>query len=228
MIALNLADIALKLAEPFPPELVSWRVGKRDGDHGLALCYIRAPDVMKRLDDVCGIDNWECHYVAQGDKTICEIGIRLGTEPGPAAWVWKANGAGDTKIEAEKGALSDAFKRAAVMWGIGRYLYEIEGPWVKLRGTNIADEEWPRLRALIAGVPPPSPTGGPSDEDAERQRARDAYARVKKGILAAKTNRNVSETLTAYKDDLALIERLHPDSHRGLMDLATKRNDQLR
>lgn len=118
-----------KLFEPFPPERVSWRVGSttQDKSKGMALAYIDARDVMHRLDDVCGPANWQCRYTHAETKTICEIGIKIGDE-----WVWKANGAGDTDYEQEKGAMSDAFKRAAVLWGIGRYLYDLDSPWVEV------------------------------------------------------------------------------------------------
>jgi hypothetical protein len=53
-------------------------------------------------------------------------------EPVGPKWVWKANGAGETQVEGKKGEYSDAFKRAAVMWGIGRYLYDLPNVWVNL------------------------------------------------------------------------------------------------
>ena len=56
-------------------------------------------------------------------------------------WVWKSNGAGQSDIEAEKGQFSDAFKRAAVLWGIGRYLYALPSPWVDLEdGRRFSDD----------------------------------------------------------------------------------------
>lgn len=50
---------------------------------------------------------------------VCEIGIF----DGDSQWIWKADGADESDIEGTKGALSDSFKRAAVSWGVGRYLY---------------------------------------------------------------------------------------------------------
>ena len=38
-------------------------------------------------------------------------------------WIGKSDGADDSNIEAAKGGLSAALKRAAVQWGIARYLY---------------------------------------------------------------------------------------------------------
>lgn len=150
-------DIFEKLSAPFPPDRVSWRIGSTNGDKtkGLALAYIDARDVMQRLDDVVGPDRWQNRYPHANGKTVCEIGILI--HPGilPGEWVWKSDGAGDSDVEAEKGALSDAFKRAAVRWGIGRYLYEIASPWVAIeqRGRSyvIVDSEYPKLERLLAG-----------------------------------------------------------------------------
>ncbi len=140
------------LTAPFPAERVSWRVGSTSADRnrGMALAYIDARDVMERLDEVCGPENWQSRYPHATGKTVCEIGIKIGDE-----WIWKADGAGDTDFEAEKGALSDAFKRAAVRWGIGRYLYDLDAPWVDVepagRSFRIAAHELPKLRALLGG-----------------------------------------------------------------------------
>ena len=118
-----------QLSNPFYPEKLHWRVGSttKDKKKGMMLAYLDARDVQDRLDAVCG-DQWQCRYpLADSGLLICEIGIKFGSD-----WVWRANGAGDTQVEAEKGKCSDAFKRAAVMWGIGRYLYGIDAPWCEL------------------------------------------------------------------------------------------------
>jgi hypothetical protein len=122
-----MSDIFDQLKAEFPRDAISWRAQSvtKDGTKAMALAYIDARDVMQRLDDVVGPDGWQCRYPHATGKTVCEIGIRVRDE-----WIWKADGAGDTDIEAEKGALSDAFKRAAVRWGIGRYLYDLASPWV--------------------------------------------------------------------------------------------------
>jgi hypothetical protein len=116
-----------RLKNPFNPKVVHWRVGatnakKNNGvpTKGIALAYVNARDVMKRLDDVCG-DNWQVEYPFAG---CCRIGIKIGDE-----WLWRSNGAGETDVEGEKGQFSDAFKRAAVLWGVGRYLYYLDNIW---------------------------------------------------------------------------------------------------
>lgn len=145
-------DILAKLAAPFPPEVISWRVGSTTGDksRGMALAYIDARDVQDRFNEVCGI-HWQVrHPWAGGSKLACEIGVKVGDE-----WIWRGDGAGDSDVEAEKGAFSDSFKRAAVRFGVGRYLYDIDSPWVALKAVGkswaIADNEYERLRKMLAG-----------------------------------------------------------------------------
>lgn len=119
-----------KLECPLPPSRVSWRIGQKSGDRKKAklLAYIDARDVMDVLTRAAGFENWQCRYtLADNGLLVCEIGLRVGGE-----WIWRANGAGDTQVEAEKGKCSDAFKRAAVVWGVGRYLYDLDSPWVEI------------------------------------------------------------------------------------------------
>lgn len=118
-----------KLSRPFDASQVSWRAQtmKADGTAAMALCYIDARDVMRRLDEVCGPAGWSDSYTetAKG-RLICTITIKCGDE-----WISKSDGAGDTDVEGEKGAISDAFKRAAVKWGVGRYLYDLDAVWAE-------------------------------------------------------------------------------------------------
>lgn len=139
-------DIYDQLTAEFPRDMISWRAQSvtKEGDKALALAYIDARDVMERLDAVVGPENWSDRYEVHGTKTICYLSVRspefVNKETGEVVpqgeWVTKADGAGDTDVEAEKGAISDAFKRSAVKWGIGRYLYEIKSPWVPCESNN--------------------------------------------------------------------------------------------
>ena len=122
-----------KLKEPFDARLVHWRIGARNKDKtkGIPLAYIDARDVMKRLDDVIGFVNWKDEYEeTPSGRIICKLWVNIDGE-----WIFKSDGAGDTDVEGEKGAISDAFKRAAVKWGIGRYLYFLPNTWVEIE-TN--------------------------------------------------------------------------------------------
>ena len=103
------------LYKPFPSSAIRWRVGAltKDKDKCIPLAYIDARDVMERLDSVVGCSKWACRYPFIG---CCELSIKIGNE-----WVTKSNCAGETNVEAEKGQASDAFKRAAVLWGPLKY-----------------------------------------------------------------------------------------------------------
>jgi hypothetical protein len=164
-------EVLKRLAEPFPSETVDWRAGAKtaDGTSALALAYIDARAVAARLDEVMGV-HWQCEYQelraharnsdpdgdARRGKTrhspsilVCRIGLSF-DEGG--SWIWRSDGSGDSDYEPEKGALSGAFKRAAVKWGIGAYLYGFPSPWVRIkhRGqTAVIDEaEKPKLARL--------------------------------------------------------------------------------
>ena len=121
--------IARELSAPFPEYEVNFRVGSttKDKKKGKPLAYIDARAVMDRLDEVLGCDGWQDRFDCVGGKTICYLSVKIGDE-----WVTKADGAGDTAIEGEKGGISDALKRAAVKWGIGRYLYHWDFNWMPL------------------------------------------------------------------------------------------------
>ncbi len=189
-----------ELAKPFPPELVSWRVGstKADKTAGLALAYIDARDVMERLDAVCGPPNWQCKYSHANGKTVCDIGLKCDGE-----WVWKADGAGDSDVEAEKGALSDAFKRAAVRWGIGRYLYAIKSSWVELepagKSYKIKAHEYKKLEALLRGG------------TETKAISREPFNKISAGIRQIVDTGNLEDLRGWYKSHIKTVETFPPD-----------------
>ena len=104
-------EMALK--RPF--KNVKWRKGYKNGKD---LVYIDARDVMDRLDTVFGVDGWQTKYEYLGGRMICNLSVQFND-----TWVTKSDGADDSSIEGEKGGISDSLKRAAVLLGIGRYLY---------------------------------------------------------------------------------------------------------
>ncbi|HEX8414270.1 MAG TPA: Rad52/Rad22 family DNA repair protein, partial [Sphingomicrobium sp.] len=103
-----------QLAAEFPRDAVHWRAQTvtKAGDKALALAYLDARDVMDRLDAVCTPAGWR-NIVVETPKgrLIATIEIKFGDE-----WIGKTDGAGDTAVEGEKGGISDALKRAAVLW----------------------------------------------------------------------------------------------------------------
>lgn len=128
-------EILKELSVPFPIKEIKFRAGATNANKtkALALAYIDARTIMERLDSIVGPDNWTNRYdFGPNGEIICYISIRFYSEkePSGAEWITKGDGAEQTQIEAVKGGLSDSFKRAAVMWGLGRYLYDFPQVWV--------------------------------------------------------------------------------------------------
>ncbi len=122
-----MTDLFERLAAEFPRDAIHWRAQKLtgSGDKALALAYLDARDVQDRLDEVCTPGGWRNAVIetAKG-RILSTIEIKIDGE-----WIGKCDGAGDTAVEGEKGGISDAFKRSAVLWGIGRYLYRLPNVW---------------------------------------------------------------------------------------------------
>jgi hypothetical protein len=119
-----------ELKKPFPAIDIDWRLQQcgngKNGIWGQALAYVTNRAIMNRLDEVVGPENWKNEYLPGPDGGIlCGLSIKIDGE-----WITKYDGADKTNIEAVKGGLSGAMKRAAVQWGIGRYLYQLETNWV--------------------------------------------------------------------------------------------------
>ena len=114
-------EIQDALRAPTPHDRVNFRVGYDNKEKGYAvmLAYIDARYVQDKLDDVVGSDKWEVEYIEVAGNMFCAITIRW-----PDGQVTRKMDVGiETDVEKEKGQASDAFKRAAVMYGIGRDLY---------------------------------------------------------------------------------------------------------
>jgi len=192
--------ILSELREPFHPDQVRWRVGTaKDGGMATVLAYVDARAVMERLDATLG-PRWQDSYTElrafgrsgggdaeyNGKKQVrrsssvivCTISLYLELLGGAWQWVGRSDGGVDSAVEADKGAISDAFKRAAVHWGIGRELYAMPYTVARMNGKAIDRSELPRLAGIAQRVleqyrrnplyvpddepeptPPPSPAG---------------------------------------------------------------------
>ena len=98
-------DALLKqLKDPFDPKFVKWRVGATDSakTKGIALAYIDAREVSKRLDDVCGVGGWQDRYIAVDGGFVCELDRKVDGE-----WVTKSNAAAYTQVESIKGGVPE-------------------------------------------------------------------------------------------------------------------------
>lgn len=176
-------DLWKALAAPFPAEDIEWRVQqsgvKNSKGWAMVLAYVTNRAIQQRLDDVFSPAGWKNEYSkAPDDGVLCGISIRVSRgnsdrvtvsvdgEPVEYAeayeWVTKYDGAENTALEAVKGGLSGAMKRAAVQWGIGRYLYQLESTFVEVSTSktneatnyvNIKDKDHKSLMTGYWGAP---------------------------------------------------------------------------
>ncbi|WP_201715484.1 Rad52/Rad22 family DNA repair protein [Rossellomorea arthrocnemi] len=121
-------ELMKKLKEPFAQEDIEWRVShltKKDGKPtAMVVAYLQNRAIQNRLDEVFSPFGWENEYREIHKGIICGISIFFNGQKIP-----KWDGSDLTSIEATKGGLSASMKRAAVQWGIGRYLYDLDGQW---------------------------------------------------------------------------------------------------
>jgi len=112
------ADLFTALAAPFADGEVKVRE-----QAGRKFHYITARTAMNRLDSVLGPSRWWDEYVPGNNGVLCRLTIRLPdgttlTKCDAGGYAGMADQGDD-----EKSGVSDAFKRAAVKFGVGRYIY---------------------------------------------------------------------------------------------------------
>lgn len=127
-----------KLREPFSLADLEWRIGSSGVTSAgkpwaKVLCYVTNRAIQNRLDEVFGISGWRndfqsCTIGANPGVSGLLCGISVKTDDG---WVTKWDGADPTDVESFKGCISDSQKRAAVQFGIGRYLYDLGESWAE-------------------------------------------------------------------------------------------------
>lgn len=118
-----------------------WRVQSYSANKPQAQCvaYIDARDVMDLLDDALGAENWQSDFKEADDKLFAGIGIKVNNE-----WIWKWDTGSESNMEAEKGQVSDSFKRAGVKWGIGRFLYNLDIKYVETNEKLLKENGKPK------------------------------------------------------------------------------------
>lgn len=155
------AAVLERLTAPFPASQVKWRPGATSGNRAMALAYLDARAIQDRLDEVLGPACWQDEYEALPNGTfLCRLRLRLGAE-----WVTKMDVGGQSEQDDEgdrcKAAVSDALKRAAVKFGVGRYLYRLPVQWVdfdpKKRQFTARPTLPPEALPRAAAAPPARP-----------------------------------------------------------------------
>jgi hypothetical protein len=122
-------SISQALAAPFPTTIVKYKPLTVKNNRALALAYIDCRAVQDRLDEVVGVAGWMDDYQILDDgSVVCHLKVWLGDQ-----WISKSD-VGSPSEQPDggdrlKAAFSDALKRAAVKFGIGRYLYRLPNVW---------------------------------------------------------------------------------------------------
>lgn len=187
-------ESANKLLAPFP---AIGFLPRGSGDNRAGLAYIESRDVYTRLDSVFGPSNWTFNYttevlterkcVVNGILTVCGV-VRC--DAGEA----DCDDTGRGNTELLKAAISDAIKRCAVQFGIGRYLYYLPtvfGRWDERKRTwaepprmdaaaltkalKAVGYRWGGELPAVETVSPPEGENAPS-RPVERQQQRSAPA----------------------------------------------------
>ena len=207
-----------QLRKPFPAKSISFKCQTKPNEKGnsLVVAYIDARDVMDRLDDVVGPD-WGDRYEKSGTAKglVCYLTV---------AGVTRADvGDDDNDNEATKSAYSDAFKRAAVKFGIGRFLYDLPKMWAKAKPMGksfiLEDGEIERLRRgvddFLAGKKPSSS----SNTAGQGSRATASTA------PAATPTASAKPAVTEHKVTPTKADK--PASQASLMDVLKKQHAEL-
>lgn len=212
-------SIARALADPFPADAIGWKPQTVSGNRCLAVAYIDARDVMDRLDDVMGPAGWQDNYqFLPSGLVLCTLRLHLGDD-----WIEKSDVGGESEQkdqgDRQKAAVSDALKRAAVKFGIGRYIYRLDHQWVDFDPKTKRIAKPPRLPAwALPGtkerppvVPPQiEPEHHPAHEAPAQQVAEDVARQTNGRVMDPATPRPMGVTPTAKisKAQLQLIEGL--------------------
>lgn len=136
---MTLDDIYDQLVAPFEARRVGLKPQSVKEGKALAVAYVDARAVQDRLDEAAGPAGWSDSYqVINAKAVLCRLTVLGITKEG----IGEAGGTPGE--EALKSAESDAFKRAAVKFGVARYLYRLPKRWLRFDGRKFL-EAYPGL-----------------------------------------------------------------------------------
>lgn len=124
---MKISDVTKRLQAPFPAHMVQWKPGviTKDRKRAMMLAHIDARAVQDRLDAICP-DAWSYEVEVVPGTRLPTVKGRL-TVLGVSREDIGEAPEGD--LGTLKAASSDALKRCAVHFGIGRYLYDLPNQW---------------------------------------------------------------------------------------------------
>ena len=178
--------ITAALAAPFEIGEVKFKPQAVKNNRALALAYVDARVIQDRLDDALGVEGWQDEYQLLPDGSVmCQLRLKLGDQ-----WITKMD-VGSPSEQPDggdrlKAAFSDALKRAAVKFGIGRYLYRLQSQWVDYDPVKKQFARTPQLPAFALPArrepePQPDPKHAlPANGEELHRRLRDYDAKLAK------------------------------------------------
>jgi len=165
---IDVKSIARALSAPFDETEVKFKPQAVKGNRALALAYVDVRAIMDRLDNVLGVENWQDRYQLLPDNSVmCRLRLRIGDR-----WITKSDVGGPSEQpdggDRLKAAFSYALKRAAVKFGIGRYLYRLPQQWAEYDPQKRQFAAPPRLPdwAVAKAAKGPRPAREPRPEPA--------------------------------------------------------------
>src|SRR5919204_2170958 len=158
----SVEELTEALAAPFDPQEVRFKPGVVSGNRALALVYVDARVIQDRLDEVLGVAGWQDEYECLPDgSVVCRLRLRLGDE-----WITKMDVGGQSEQPDEgdrrKAAFSEALKRAAGKFGLGRHLFRLPPQWVDYDPVKKQLRSTPQLPPSAI----PAHPKGPAKKDA--------------------------------------------------------------
>jgi hypothetical protein len=193
------------LAEPFEPDEVKFKPQAVKGNRAMAIGYVDARVIQDRLDEVLGVDGWQDEYQTLADgSVVCQLRLKIGGE-----WITKTD-VGSPSEQPDggdrlKAAFSDALKRAAVKFGIGRYLYRLPAQWADYDPVRRQFTAIPQLPAFARPKPRTTVRDAPAVGPAPAKQL--AAAPADRPALPA-TGKELAERLKEYDGKLARAGRI--------------------
>ncbi len=163
----QMAALCKALAAPFAPAAVKFKPAVVSGNRAMAMAFVDARTVQDRLDEVLGVEGWQDDYEVLADgSVVCRLQVCLG-----GVWLTKVDVGSPSEQpddgDKRKAAFSDALKRAAVKFGVGRYLYRLPAQWVDYDPKKRQFVKTPALPAFVQPAKPkPEPASKPKEKPA--------------------------------------------------------------
>jgi len=150
----EMAALCQALAAPFASGAVKFKPAVVSGNRAMAMAFVDARTVQDRLDEVLGVENWQDDYEVLADgSVVCRLQVCLN-----GVWLTKVDVGSPSEQpddgDKRKAAVSDALKRAAVKFGVGRYLYRLPAQWVDFDPKKKQFVKTPTLPAFAQPAKP--------------------------------------------------------------------------